>query len=175
MQFKTDEGMDRGPVSTGSSGKVLLSDEIVSFIESGVSIIVGVVGAEGRAQTGRALAARVVAGVMIRLVYAVEGNSAVTAAAQVGGAIAVTFSAPLSHRTIQVKGSSCAAVALDPEDQASTEQQTAAFSAILSAIGYPPYFVSAFSDYRSSELRALCFCAEAAFEQTPGPGAGRAI
>ena len=38
-------------------------------------------------------------------IYPAEGNSAISDTAQSGGPIAVTFSAPMSHRTIQLSGS----------------------------------------------------------------------
>lgn len=175
MHRMTDKGTSSGQLSTGKSDAKVLSDEIVEFIESGLSIIVGVVGTNGRAQTGRALAARVVGRSTIRIIYPSEGNSAVMATAQAGGPIAVTFSAPLSHRTIQIKGGLCKTEPLDPEDQINADRQAEAFAGVLRALGHTAAFVKAICDYRSSTLRVLSFPAEAAFEQTPGPGAGRSI
>lgn len=161
--------MNEAPVA------VALPDEIVQFIQSGLSIVVAVVGADGRAQPGRAVAVRVVADGTLRLIYSADGNTAITAAARSGGPVAVTFSAPLSHRTIQIKGFSCKAEQLESEDQISAERQSEVFAAILGALGFTPAFVRAFRDYRSSELHVLGFSAHAAFEQTPGPGAGRSM
>jgi hypothetical protein len=155
--------------------RAMLSDELVTFIESGVSIVVGVVGPAGRALGGRALAARVMQDATIRVIYPEEGNAAIAASAQSGGPIAVTFSAPLSHRTLQIKGLSSRTENLEPEDLASVRQQGDAFAAILVAVGHSPAFVQAFSDYLSSALLVLSFPAEEAFEQTPGPGAGRSL
>jgi hypothetical protein len=152
-----------------------LSDEIAAFIESGVSIVVGVVGPAGRALSGRALAARVLQDARIRVIYPGEGNAALTTSAQSGGPIAVTFSAPLSHRTLQIKGFSSRFEDLGSDDEASVRQQADAFAAILVAVGHSPSFVQAFSDYLSSTLLVLSFPAEEAFEQTPGPGAGRSL
>jgi hypothetical protein len=175
MQGKTDDSRQEGSASAGTPGAVFLSDEIVAFIASGVSIVIGVVGPDGRAQTGRALAVRADGEGTIRLIYPDEGNAAVVATARSGGPIAVTFSAPLSHRTIQIKGFSCKAEQLEPEDRISAEHQSNAFAAILRAIGYPSAFVQAFCDYGSTALCVLSFPAQAAFEQTPGPGAGQSI
>lgn len=152
-----------------------LPDEIVAFIESGLSIVIGVVGTGGRAQTGRALAVRAGPDGTIRLIYPEEGNAAVTETARTGGPIAVTFSAPLSHRTLQIKGFSSRMEVLGPQDQASIRQQTDAFAEVLRTVGHAPGFVQAFCDYRSTPLSVLSFPAQAAFEQTPGPGAGRSI
>lgn len=173
MQQDSDDVFDRGAGAAGR--RVALPDGVVAFIESGLSIIVGVVGPAGRALTGRALAARMVPDATIRLIYAAEGNEAVTEAAKSGGPIAVAFSAPLSHRTLQIKGLSSRPEDVELEDEASVAQQTDAFSVILGQVGETPGFVRAFSDYRSSALLALSFPAQEAFEQTPGPGAGRSL
>jgi hypothetical protein len=166
MHLKPDAAPVRG------SG---LSNEIIAFLQSGVSIVMAVVGPSGRAIAGRALAVRVMPDSTIRLIYAQDGNTAVSASAASGGPIAVTFSAPLSHRTVQIKGFTSRPEELLPEDQACLRQQTDAFSAVLRAVSHPPGFVMAFSDYRSSTLAVLSFAAEEAFEQTPGPGAGRML
>lgn len=152
-----------------------LSDQVVAFIESGVSIVMGVAWPKGQARTGRALAARAVKDGTIRLVYAEVGNAAITASAVAGGPIAVTFSAPLSHRTVQIKGFFSRAEELHLEDENCVRKQTDSFAATLAAVGEPPRFVQAFCDYRSSPLRVLSFPAQEAFEQTPGPGAGRSL
>ena len=101
-------------------------------------------------------------------------DACLDACAHAGGRIAVTFSAPLSHRTIQIKGV-CSTAAVATEDAATAARQSEAFAAILSAIGYSPPFVTAICDYRSSDMRALEVSIDAAFEQTPGPGAGRPL
>jgi hypothetical protein len=173
MQQYTNNVTNQGAGATGC--RAALSDEIVAFIESGVSIVVGVVGPAGRALSGRALAARLMQDATIRVIYPEAGNFAVTASAQSGGPIAVTFSAPLSHRTLQIKGFSSRLEDLEPDDMASVRQQGDAFAAILVAVGHSPAFVQAFSGYLSSALRVLSFPADEAFEQTPGPGAGRSL
>lgn len=152
-----------------------LSDDVISFIESGVSIVIAVVGPTGRAHAGRALAARVLSDATIRVIFPDEGNDAITAAVQAGSPIAVTFSAPLSHRTLQIKGFSSRPEQLDPVDQAMSQIQCKGFAGVIAAAGHPPTFVQAFMDYCSSTSRVLSFPAEEAFEQTPGPGAGRTL
>lgn len=156
------------------SGLFSLPDEIAEFIQSGVSIILAVVDADGRAKAGRALACRVDGGA-VRVIYPAEGNGVITTAAEAGRAIAVTFSAPMSHRTIQLKAMSMRAEAVSEEDRKSLGQQIDAFAGVLRAIGYTGAFVQSFCDNRSRSVLALRFLPEVAFEQTPGPGAGREL
>jgi hypothetical protein len=157
------------------AGPILLPDEVLDFIQSGVSVIVGVVGPDGRAKAGRGLAARVVAGGAIRLMYPAEGNEAITTSAQSGGPIAVTFSAPISHRTLQLKAGASQIEQLGPEDWISLGAQMDAFAGVLRAIGFPPPFVQSFCDNRSASICVLSLVPQAAYEQTPGPGAGREL
>lgn len=173
MQQKSDDIFAHADCT--ARRRSVLSDEIADFIQSGVSIVVGVVGPDGRALGGRALAARVTQDARIRVIYPQEGNAALTAAAEAGGPVAVTFSAPLSHRTVQIKGFSSRFEGLEPEDEASVRRQGDAFAAILVAVGHPPVFVNAFSRYLASTMLVFSFPAEEAFEQTPGPGAGRSL
>jgi hypothetical protein len=155
--------------------RVALSDDVISFIESGVSIVMAVVGPTGRAHAGRALAARVLPDATLRIIFPHEGNDAITAAVQTGGPIAVTFSAPLSHRTLQIKGLSSRPEELDPVDLAMSQTQCKAFAGVIAAAGHPPAFVQAFMDYCASTPQVLSFPAHEAYEQTPGPGAGRSL
>jgi hypothetical protein len=165
----------RDNLAAGMTGPILLPPEVLDFIQSGVSVIVGVVGADGRAQAGRAIASRAVAGGVIRVMYPAEGNSVITASAQSGGPIAVTYSAPISHRTIQLKAGSSRLEQLEPEDRISVETQVDAFAGVLRSIGFPPPFVQAFCANRSVSICVLSFVPQAAYEQTPGPGAGREL
>lgn len=175
MPDRTDNTSIKDSLPHRMAGAILMPDEVLEFIQSGVSVIVGVVGADGRAQAGRGLATRVVGGGVIRLMYPTEGNAAITAASQLGGPIAATFSAPLSHRTIQLKSGSSQAEQLEPEDRISVERQMDAFAAVLRVLGFPPPFVKAFCENRSRRIGVLSFVPHAAFEQTPGPGAGREL
>lgn len=175
MPNRRDKTPIRDSVNQPMAGPMHVPGEVLEFIQSGVSIIVGVVGANRRAEGGRALATRVVAGGIVRLMYPTEGNDAITASAQSAGAIAVTFSAPLSHRTIQLKAGSSRAEQLEPDDRISVDQQMDAFAGVLRALGFPPQFVKAFCDNRSKSIGVLSFVPEAAYEQTPGPGAGREL
>lgn len=175
MPTDKTEDLRKGDEPTAASGAAFLSDEISTFLQSGLAIIIGVVGPDGRARTGRALAVRVVGPDHLRVLYPTVGNTDVTATARSGGPIAITFSAPMSHRTLQVKASSCQGEDVEVEDRAVAQRQSDAFAGILTALGYAPDFARAISDDRSSTLCALSLRVEAAFEQTPGPGAGRSI
>lgn len=164
-----------GGMSSDVPRSLLLSDEVLEFIQSGVSVTMAVVGTDGRAKPGRALAARVDRAGVIRILYPADENAVIAASAQSGGPIAVTFSAPLSHRTIQLKSMSSREEVVEPEDMLGVTRQTDAFAATLHMLGFAPAFVRAFCMHRSKSICVLSFSPETAFEQTPGPGAGREL
>ena len=87
-------------------------------------------------------------------------------------AIAVVFSLPSTHRTVQLKGTDAAVGPLEPGDAQMIERHVDDFAGELGALGYPRDVVRAYHWCDAAELRAVTFTPSAAFEQTPGPGAG---
>lgn len=165
--------LDPFPRHRGAGG--LLSPEVVAFIESGLSIVVGLVGPGGLAVPARGMALRILPGNLARLIYPGDRSAALIAAAEARRAIAVTLCAPMSYRSLQLKGATCHPLELDAEDRAAALHQAETFAATLKAMGYPSFFVQAFRSYTTAPMCGLEFQVTEAFEQTPGPGAGGSI
>ena len=89
--------------------------------------------------------------------------------------IAVVFSEPHSHRTLQIKGRDAVVESLEPGDRERIERYRAAFTAELAAIGFGPLFTHALIDSGGGDVVALAFAPCAAFDQTPGPRAGEPL
>ncbi|QTQ36510.1 Uncharacterized protein ToN1_23700 [Aromatoleum petrolei] len=89
--------------------------------------------------------------------------------------IAVVFSEPHSHRTLQIKGRDAVVEALEAGDRDRIERYRAAFSAELGEIGFGPLFTHALIDSGGGEVVAIAFTPCAAFDQTPGPRAGEPL
>jgi hypothetical protein len=87
-------------------------------------------------------------------------------------AIAVVFSQPTTHRTIQLKGTDAALEPLAPGDAELAAQTTDTFAAGLGALGYNEAMVRTAVWYEPAGLVAIGFTPCAAFQQTPGPRAG---
>ena len=87
-------------------------------------------------------------------------------------AIAVVFSLPSTHRTLQLKGADAAVGPLAPGDAEIISRHVDNFVDELAALGYPRETVRAYHWCEGAELRAVTFTPTSAFEQTPGPGAG---
>jgi hypothetical protein len=91
------------------------------------------------------------------------------------GVIAVVFSQPSSHRTVQLKGSD--AVVLEPveDDPVIIAAYADSFVADLCSFGYSEAFARTLVTAASEKVVAITFTPEAAFDQTPGPHAGRSL
>ena len=86
--------------------------------------------------------------------------------------VAVVFSYPSTHQTLQLKGIDAAIGPLTAGDEQVVVRHVDNFVEELGALGYPRDVVRAYHWSDPGELRAVTFTPTAAFEQTPGPGAG---
>jgi hypothetical protein len=90
-----------------------------------------------------------------------------------GAAIAVVFSRPKTHETLQLKGARGRIQPLEEGDRQIMKAYGAAFTAEIMSLGYAERFsrrlTSAAGD---AEAIAVAFVPNAVFDQTPGPQAG---
>jgi hypothetical protein len=157
-------------MSTPGSGGVTLPAELVDFVESGVSVLVGTRDVELRPEAMRAMGCMVAKDRKVLAVLLPELTGRRTIAnLEAGSPIAVTFSRIVDHRTVQVKGSSVRVRLAGPAEHEATQRYLAAFTEAL-------YFIGV-SRAAARRIRVEpCVVAELEvrelFEQTPGPGAG---
>lgn len=91
------------------------------------------------------------------------------------GVIAVVFSRPSTHETIQLKGSDATVTTLETGDTAIIAKFIQNFVQELSAIGHPSELASAILSSANNESLAVTFSPSVAFVQTPGPAAGNRL
>lgn len=89
-----------------------------------------------------------------------------------GAPIAVVFSRPLTHETLQLKGASGRIQPLAPGDREIMLACGAAFSAEIITLGYSERFSLALMAPAGDDAVGVAFMPDAVFEQTPGPKAG---
>jgi hypothetical protein len=94
------------------------------------------------------------------------------AALRESGAIAVVFSEPATHRTIQLKGTDASLEAPAPGDAELGARWADGFVAELAPYGIGEPLVRALLWCEPAALLAVSFTPCAAFQQTPGPRAG---
>ena len=153
----------------------VLTAELAGFCQSGLSIVLASCDRRGRPVVGRGLACRIGDRARTRIVLRQPSNAAVLQALANGSGIAVTFTQPSTHRSIQLKAAGVRVAPPDVSDGPAVAVQTASFRADLVARGYPETFAVAFTAFEPHELAAVDFFPEHAFVQTPGPSAGSAL
>src|SRR5688572_7111932 len=79
-----------------------------------------------------------------------------------GGAIAVVFSQPSTHVSIQLKGTDAKSAPIRAGDADLAERYTSAFAADLLPLGYHDTFVRALLGHETSELVSVTFTPAAA-------------
>lgn len=90
-------------------------------------------------------------------------------------AVAVVFSRPSTHHTLQLKGSDAAITPLLPGDAGLAATHRNAFSDDIVPLGYARDFALAVHGFDADDLAAITFSPTDIFQQTPGPGAGGRI
>ena len=152
-----------------------LDADNAAFIQGGVSVIVATRNAECVADVVRGCGCRVSRD-RRRVTVLVEPSRADTLLEDIAanGMIAVVFSQPSTHRTIQLKGSDARIVKVTAADRTIAARHLQDWSEDLCRIGYTPEFASAVRG-AAPRLAAIAFTPSAAFQQTPGPGAGKPL
>ncbi len=91
------------------------------------------------------------------------------------GSIAVVFSLPANHRTLQVKATDARIVPLEAGDEALTARYVDAFVGGLEQLGYPGPVLRCLLAADADDLVAVTFTPTSGTSQTPGPEAGAAL
>jgi hypothetical protein len=152
-----------------------LDPDHAAFIQGGVSVVVATRDADCIPDVVRGCGCRVSRD-RRRVTVLVEPSRAGTLLEDIAanGMIAVVFSQPSTHRTIQLKGSDARVAKITAADRAIAARHLRDWSEDLCRIGYTPEFAHAVRG-TAPRLAAIAFTPSAAFQQTPGPGAGQPI
>jgi hypothetical protein len=153
------------------AGGVLTAD-MAAFCQSGVGIALASRDAEGWPVLSRGRGCRIDANGRVRVILRSGSGAALIEAVAAGRPLAATFSQPGSHRSIQLKAGSGEVCTADPADAPAADAQSAVFRDLLIAAAYPEVFATTYCSAGGQPPAAIEFVPEAAFVQTPGPGAG---
>jgi len=155
---------------------LILSAELIRFIESGVSL--GAASRDKRLLPSlvRVLACRVDrAQGSLRLLLARSQSEQLLRDSLDCDQIALVLSDPLTHRTWQIKGDKVRECVVLSDDLQSIQQHIADFSAVIGALGFAPAFTAALYEHRPDDVVAIRFSPRELFDQTPGPRAGEKV
>lgn len=155
----------------GSSGRTI-PESLVAYLESGVSVMVGTRNRELRPTAMRAAGARVHADGRTLDVYLplVTADRAIADVRESGRA-AISFSRPIDHLSVQLKGRARVREGGEP-DRAAVSAYLSAFAEQLELVGLPRVLVERLTIWPAAVLEVEV---ESLFTQTPGPTAGTAL
>lgn len=151
-------------------GPKVLSEEGAAFLESGVSLLVGTRGADGRPTAMRASGLRMHegrAGFDVFLALGAAGRIAADLAA--APRIAVTASRVIDHRTFQIKGTAIDVREGREEERRVPESYLERFAVSVEEVGQPRIVTS---QIRAWPALVVSVRIDDIFDQTPGPNAG---
>jgi hypothetical protein len=151
----------------------LLDAANADFIASGVSINASSRTVENIPVMARAVACRVSPDRRtVTLLFPTAGSSELLDGIRASRQIAVVFSRPSTHETVQLKGTDAAIVPPQKRDIKLIEKHCDRFVADLCPLGYDEALVRALMWFDPADLSSVTFGPSEAFIQTPGPRAG---
>lgn len=154
----------------------LIHADHAAFMQGGVSISIGSCDVDNQPWLGKAMGCRVTADSMTVTVFAAASHSPeLMAAIAQTGAIAVVFSQPSTHRTLQLKGRDARVIAAVSGDQVIVQAYRDAFVKELLPLGFNELPIRAFLACAAEDLVRISFSPCAAYTQTPGPHAGQPL
>jgi hypothetical protein len=149
-----------------------LPPALLAMMARGVSVIVASRDQAMRPSLMRAVGSRIGAGQEITVFLARRQSRQVIQDIAATGHLAVVFSEPATHRTVQVKSSRARIRNAAPEDRATLENYLRSMEHEIGRIGIPVQLTRAMLAHELEDVVAISFVAEQAFDQTPGPRAG---
>jgi len=154
----------------------LLTPELVGMIDKGVSTIVASCDAAQRPSLMRAVGSGITPdGGEITVFLARSQSRQLLQDMASSGRIAVVFSSPSTHRTVQVKAHGVTGRPANADDLPLLSRYMQAMEWEICSIGYKAQVVRTMLAFELDDLVAISFRPEAAFDQTPGPKAGAAL
>lgn len=153
-----------------------LPAEQLAMMRRGVSVIVGSRDASLRPSLMRAVGSDVSEdGAVITVFLARAQSRQLLQDIAATGQVAVVFSEPSTHRSLQLKASRAGIRNADESDRPALARYLASMEHEIAQVGFAPEVTRAMLAHRLEDLVAVSFTPEQAFEQTPGPRAGTAM
>lgn len=172
MPRNADARPSRTP-KTGGRSSFRISSDLKELIESGVAVLISTGDAERRPHATYGWGPRVREDQSTVDVFLDAARAGQTLAnARANGRIAMTIADPVTYRSAQFKGTFDGTGEPTPDDVAWVQRHREAFVVTTSLVGDPP---DAIRGMWMDEVVRVSFSVERAFDQTPGPNAGRPL
>ncbi len=159
-----------------TSPTVLLPPDLLAMMERGISVIAGSCDALGRPSIMRAVGSALGNGGQTVTIFLSRRQSRqLLLDVQASGHIAVVFSEPSTHRTVQLKAARPVIRQATQADVPGLARYLKSMEHEIAQVGHPPRVTRAMLAWSLDDLVALSFEPSQAFDQTPGPRAGAAL
>jgi hypothetical protein len=154
----------------------LLDEKQAAFTQRRVSILVGSCSNQGVPSLARAYGCRVSPDRRSVTVFlAVPQSESLLRDLRAGGAVAVVFSRPSTHETLQLKGNVQRIAPVAVDDRSVMRAYGSSFTEEVGPLGFDELFLDAIMAPVEHEAFAVTVIPSAAFVQTPGPSAGQPL
>lgn len=154
----------------------LLDDELAAFVCREVSITVASCDDDRIPHLARGTGCRISPDRrQLTVLLAAPAAAEVLADVCSSGRVAVVFSLPATHRTLQLKGVDAVVVSAAPGDAEHAARHADAFASGLELLGYSAAVIRSVLQAAPAELVAIRFTPSFGSLQTPGPEAGQAL
>lgn len=156
---------------------MILADDLVTFLESGVSITLASCSSALIPSVARARGCRVIRDDKPKLRILVPATEAAQLLDDVRStrAVSATFSHIGSHKTLQFKSRNASVDLLNPDDSRTIDLYERNFGESIFGIGFSRTVIRGFFAIAAEDFLAIEFAPEDLFQQTPGPNAGSRI
>lgn len=160
-------------VQQQSPSEPLLDAGLAEFMQRGISVVVGARDRHNVPAAARATGCRVSAD-RRRVTVFISATQAeqVLRCIRDNGQIAVVFSEPSTHRTVQIKGRDATVGGLMDGDLQRIAACRDGFTRDVGLIGFDELLIQTLLFYPSADIVSLNFTPSEAYSQTPGPNAG---
>ena len=159
-----------------SNSSIMLDDAHAALIRSRVSMTLASCDAVLAPSIVRGFGCRIADDRRSVTVFVSAGRAVVVLRdVRASGRLAVVFSRPSTHQTLQLKSIDARVVPLEDGDRAIMSAYAAEFREELIAIGHPDPFAAMLQRFLPDDAVAVRFGIVAAFDQTPGPHAGQRL
>lgn len=153
-----------------------LHPDLLDYLRIGLSIHLGGRTAQGLPLLNRALAIRVEPDHRLSVLLSSPAADALLDAIRDVPHVAAVLCQPTTHKAVQVKGRDAVVAPARTEDWLHRSEHKMRFVTEIRPFGFDEVFASAWLDVDSpDQLHAVTFTPYGAWNQSPGPGAGRPI
>lgn len=143
--------------------------EHLAHLERSVSIIAGSRDAGLQPHVMRCLGCRVQRQPLrVTILAASEAAGPLLADVQAHDRIAVVFSEPSTHRTVQVKGEQVTVAEATPAERELAQDYVTRIVTEICTLGYPEAVIRALFNHDPQRIASITFTPTASFDQTPG-------